>query len=403
MAAVFAAWAAGALAVLLVAPTGAGKTYLGQLLVGDSRTLWVAHRRELVKQAVERLRAAFGNENVGVIMPGFHANPGARIQVASVETLLARGNIPKADLVVLDEAHHYEADEWKAVARANPGARCLGLTATPEREDGRPLGDTFQALVVAAQYSELIASGFLVPARVFQPPTNLGNDLAQEPLEAWLKYAEGSRTFGFCGRVDIGYGWSQRFRDAGYMAQVVEANTATRERDEHLAAFKRGAVRVLWNCFALTEGVDVPEARCAMLARTFGHVGGYLQACGRVLRIAADKPDAIIVDLCGATLRHGLPTDDRVYSLTGRAISGGTNHGGGGTGEFSQEVKGLPLIGVGGARAPAPVRANPVGEGERRAEFQRLLGLARQHRMRDGFAAAKYREKYGEEPRREWA
>jgi len=256
--------------------------------------------------------------------------------------------------------------------------------------------------VVAAQYSELIADGFLVPARVFQPPMNLGNDLAQDPLDAWIHYAEGSRTFAFCGRVDVGYGWAQRFRDSGFATQVVEAETPTRERDDHLAAFERGVVRVLWNCFALTEGVDVPEARCALLARTFGHVGGYLQACGRVLRIAEGKPDAIIVDLCGATLRHGLPTDDRVYSLTGRAISGGMNHGGGGPGEFVQSVRGLPLIGVGGAKMPEPAKATPIDDRERRSEYLRLLGIARQHRMRDGFAAAKYREKFGEEPRREW-
>jgi DNA repair protein RadD len=398
------AWAAGALSVLLVAPTGAGKTFLGQELIGESRTLWVAHRRELVLNGAKRLREELGEREVGVIMPGEYETPSARIQVGTVQTLIARGRLPAADLVVLDEAHHYMADEWRALTESHPGARCLGLTATPERKDGEALGDIFQVLVVAAKYSELIADGFLVPARVYQPPKNLGNDLAQEPLAAWLKYSEGSRTFGFCGRVEIGYGWAKQFRDAGHMAQVVEAMTPTTERDEHMDQFRAGRVRVLWNCFTLTEGVDVPEARCAVLARAFGHVGAYLQAVGRVLRPARDKSDAIVIDLCGATLRHGLPTQDREYSLSGRAISGGTNHAGGGSGEFSQSVRGLELRSAGGeVSLPTPVAVEPIDDSERRAEFIRLRDLARQHGMRDGFAAAKFREKFGEWPRREWA
>jgi superfamily II DNA or RNA helicase len=396
------AWLQGALSVLLVLPTGGGKTLLGQILIGQSRTLWVAHRRELVLNAAARLRAAFGVGAVGVIMPGEPPTPSARIQVGTVQTLLARSSLPEFDLIVLDEAHHYLAEEWRALAESRPGVRCLGLTATPEREDGKALGDVFVQLVVGAKYSELIADGYLVPARVYQPPTNLGNDLAQEPIDAWRKYSEGSRTFAFCGRVEIGYKWAQQFRDSGFMAQVVEAMTATRDRDDYLDAFRRGSVSVLWNCFALTEGVDVPEARCALLARTFGHVGSYLQAVGRVLRPAEGKADAIVVDLCGATLRHGLPTQDREYSLTGKPISGGTSHGGGGPGDFEQVVKGIELLGVGVPTPKLSVEPSPIDDTARRVEFERLRALARQHRMRDGFAAAKYREKFGEWPSQEW-
>jgi DNA repair protein RadD len=402
---VCAAWNAGARAVLLVAPTGAGKTFLGLSLVGERRALWVAHRRELVLEAAARARAAFGSAAVGIVMAGEHENRTARVQVGTVQTLLARG-LPPAELVILDEAHHYLAEEWRPLSGAHPRAFCLGLSATPERADGEPLGDIFETLVVAASYSELVRDKYLVPARVLQPPHDLGQDLAQSPLDAWAQHAEGSSTFLFAMRVDGAHGYAGGFRDSGVLAGVIEANTPKRERDETLASFRSGRIRVLCNVNTLTEGVDVPEARTAILAKPFGHVGGYLQAVGRVLRVAERKPDAIVIDLCGATLRHGLPTQDREYSLTGRAISGPiTPHGGGGHAEAAQEVKGLPLkMAAPGAwtGAAVPTALTPVDDTTRRSEYLRLLAIARQHRMRDGFAAAKYREKFGEEPRREW-
>lgn len=398
-------WSAGVRSVLLVAPTGAGKTLLGSRLVGEVRALWVAHRRELVTQTAARLRETFGARSVGLVLPGEYSDSAARIQVGTVQTLLARGARPPADLLVLDEAHHYLAEDWRRLRDSYPNARCLGLTATPERQDGEPLGDIFEAIVVAAQYSELVAGGYLVSARVLQPPMNLGSDLAQDPVEAWTKHSEGSQTFVFCARVPIAHDVAQRFRSLGVQADTIEANTSKRDRDEALERFRRGTLRVLTNVNTLTEGVDVPEARCVVLARAFGHVGGYLQAVGRVLRPASGKADAIVIDLIGATLRHGLPTDDRSYSLAGRAISGMEREAPMGEREaFTQTVRGVELQLVGGAPATAlPVTLRPIDEAERKAEFQRLLALARQHRMRDGFAAAKYREKYGEWPREEWS
>jgi len=396
--------------VCLVAPTGAGKTRMGEELVSDpaARVVWVAHRRELIQQAADRLRERFGTSAVGVIMPGKYESPTARIQVATIQTLLARSKRPPATHLVLDEAHHYVATEWTQIAEGYQRAKVVGLTATPERGDGEPLGDVFERLVVAASYSELVADKFLVPARVHRPKVSLGSDLAQDPLAAWLKCAEGSRTFVFCARVAIATDLAQRFRDAGVPAATVEANTPKAERDDILKRFRRGTLRVLTNVNALTEGVDVPEARTVVLARAFGHVGGYLQAVGRVLRAAEGKPDAILVDLTGCSIAHGLPTADRTYSLRGRAISGGVEVGGSARAPFAQTVKGLELEMVArGALvdmdAPVLVAARPVDEAARRAEYVRLLSVAKKHRIRDGFAAAQFHEKFGEWPKAEWA
>lgn len=405
-------WASSVKSVLLVAPTGAGKTLLGAHLVsGYSSVLWVAHRRELVAQAAGRLGATFGRDAIGVTMPGGLARRGARIQVGTIQSFLASKKLPHVDVLVLDEAHHYVAEEWNTLrARVLVGqqgdALTLGLTATPQRGDGTPLGNIFDALVVAASYTELVCDGFLVPASVLQPSEDLGNDLAQDPVAAWAKYSGGAPSFVCCARVAIAGAVAKRFRDHGVLAELISAETPRRERDEIMVRFRSGKTRVLTYVDTLTEGVDVPEARCIVLAKGFKTVGAYIQTVGRVLRPAPGKTHAVVVDLVGGTLLHGLPTDDRIYSLDGKPISGeGTpppNHG---PAHFLQEVRGVDLAMVGWTppTPPKPVALAKVDEKIRRAEYRRLLALVRKHKMRDGFAAAKYREKYGEEPRREWS
>lgn len=319
-------WAQGAKSVLAVGPTGCGKTRLGAVTVQDAgRTLWVAHRRELVSQARRTLAAIVGSENVGVLMAGEEELPSARFQVASIETIFARSNAPeRVDTIVLDEAHHFVADSYRTLLDLYPRARVLGLTATPERYDGKPLGDIFERLVVAAQYSELIAQGHLVPVDVVRPTGYLGNDLVMDPLEAWETYVaqrRNRRTFAFFGRVADAEKAATRWRVRGVRAEIIEAHTGKTWRDDALELFGAGRLDVLTNVYALTEGVDVPEAGVALSCRSFQFVGAALQAFGRVLRSAPGKRRALILDLTGATHVHGLPTEDRDYSLEGRAIT----------------------------------------------------------------------------------
>lgn len=316
--------------VCLVMPTGAGKTYTGARIVGQSRTLWVAHRRELVRQAMGALRRCLGtHSSVGGIAPGVERIREAPVQVGTVQTLLARErDRPAADVIVLDECAHYVSADWRRLVDAYPGARILGLTATPERSDGKPLGDMFSSLVVGAQYSELFDAGHLVPLRVYQPPPgSIGQgELAHDPVAAYQRWTPGERAFVFVGAVKRAHEVRDQFQSAGVAAEVIEAATPPAHRADFLARFERGDIRVLVNVYTLTEGVDVPAASAVILARACEHPGMLLQMGGRVLRPAPGKSQATLVDLSGATLKHDAATN----AMAGRGNLGYSLDGDGG-------------------------------------------------------------------------
>jgi superfamily II DNA or RNA helicase len=330
---VLAAWQKGERSVCLVAPTGAGKTHMSVKLGLErgGHVLWSAHRNELVKQGFAALHALVGGSELGLILPGHDLNERARIQVSSTQTLVQRGkpNIPDPATIVLDEFHHYAADEFKQLVDWWPNARILGPTATPQRGDGKPLSDIATFLVVAAQYTDLIRDGFLCDAVVFQPPMSedLEGALATDPVDAWLKYGGGMSGFAFMPTIDAARALAASFNDRGIPAECIDAKTKKRDRASHLERFAAGELTVICNVDTMTEGVDVPSAGVAMLGRKFLTVGAYLQACGRVLRPHPRKPYARIIDLTGATHLHCPPTINREYSLDGAGIKRGDGGG----------------------------------------------------------------------------
>jgi DNA repair protein RadD len=309
-------------AVCLVAPTGSGKTTMGVALAFDhDRVVWVAHRRELVKQAMERLEGE--GLRVGAICPGLEADASAPVQVGTIQTLLAGGHAPPADLLVLDEAHHYAkaAKHWNSFQDAYQDTRMLGLTATPQRSDGSPLGDVFGGIVEAATYSELIKAEHLVDCHVYRSPANkVEKGWATTPLEAYQADGDGGQGFAFYDRVDRAHEWSDKFDDAGIASAVISGKTKPADRTDIMDRFQEGDLRVLHNVYTLTEGVDVPAASVAIMARCPQHVSQYIQMVGRVLRPHESKPHARLLDISGASHLHGFPTEDRVYTLDGKGI-----------------------------------------------------------------------------------
>jgi len=338
----------GCRAPLLVAPTGAGKTVIFSFVAAGAaskgkRVLILCHRKELIRQASRKLYDA-GVEH-GIIAPGFTPTRDL-VQVASVQTLARR--IAKArepfDLIVVDEAHHAVAGQWATVAAAYPGALMLGVTATPERLDGRGLGiaagGCFDALVMGPTVAELVAGGFLTPTRIFAPAEApdlsgvriKGGDydahalsdamaapkLVGDAVDHYRRHAAGLPAILFSPSVAHAETMAEAFRAAGFRAVAASGQSAAADRDAAIAGLATGAVQVLCSCDLISEGLDVPAVGAVILLRPTKSLGLYLQQVGRGLRPAPGKTHLLILDHAGNTLRHGPPEMAREWSLEGR-------------------------------------------------------------------------------------
>lgn len=286
--------------------------------------MFVAHRIELINQAVDKLREA-GIERVRVIRAEHDAgDPAAPVVVASIQTISTarwRGNLPPADLIVVDECHRVRATSYETLIAQYPAAWLLGLTATPARSDNAAL-TAFDHIVVGSTVRELTELGFLVPCRVLVPVKQDSHTLALDPVQAYRKHGDGQRAIVFAASVQHAAQVASAFAEqSAISAGVVTGTTPEAQRAATVARFAAGELRVLVNVACLVEGWDDPGCAVAILARKFGHVGPYLQAIGRVLRPAEGKARATVIDLLGSALEHGPPDLEREYSLEGKGIA----------------------------------------------------------------------------------
>ncbi len=356
-------WAVGQRNVLLVLPTGGGKSFVTAKLVSEAGgpAVVIAHRAELVTQ----LSVALAREGIrhGVIGPASlrracstahldalgvdRIDPNSRTRVASVDTLvLKKTEYPEVVLWAQDEAHHVLAsNKWGAVSRLFPNARGLGVTATPLRADGKGLGrhadGLMDALVVGPGMRDLIEQGFLTDYRPFAPPSDI--DLARVGLSAsgdysppqlrearhksritgdvvkhYLRIAPGKLGVTFDVDVESATETAAAYRAAGVPAEIVTGKTPDGLRAAILRRFARGELRQLVNVDLFGEGFDLPALEVVSMARPTASYGLYAQQFGRALRPMEGKAHAIIIDHVGNVLRHGLPDRGRVWSLDRR-------------------------------------------------------------------------------------
>ncbi len=313
---------AGYLRPLVVMPTGAGKTILGSCFVqnheaGGGYILWIAHREELVDAAWIELQAA--GLHVGRIRAGQPEDATARIQVASIQTLIARNYWPKATLVIVDEAHHLTmGNTWGVFVSHYQQALLIGLTATPARGDGTALG-MFNRLIVPTSIRELTEDGFLVPAEIVSTlkPMSPGR-IAQRPVDLYLKHAKGLKALVFAANAVAAEQFLSEFIAAGVRAAFVHHGMS--DRSDVLKAYHNKELDVLINLAILTEGYNDPSTECIILARTIGSVSLYLQIVGRGLRACTGKSRCLLLDPSGQVWVHGKPDEERQYSLTGKGI-----------------------------------------------------------------------------------
>jgi len=346
-----AAYSQGYRSILIVAPTGSGKTVIGADIIRSAddmqkQSLFIAHRRELVKQSANKLRDF--NVQHGIIMAQVRGETWKGVQVASVDTLRARHMnqkkplqlpLPDTHILMIDEAHRSCSPTYTKIIDhyRTADALVIGLTATPIRGDGKGLARHYDYMVLAPSMQELIDNGRLVPPRYFAPTipdltgvrTRMG-DYVEGDLEPvmdrresvgdivtnWLRIAPERKTIVFASGVRHSIHIAEQFAAAGIRSAHIDGKTPIDERSATLAALSSGDIQVISNCMVLTEGFDCPRLDCCILARPTKNLGLYIQMGGRVLRTFPGKADSIIIDHSGNLYEHGYLEDDHNWRLT---------------------------------------------------------------------------------------
>lgn len=366
---IFNAWSSMFINVLLLMPTGSGKTKSFVSLIIDTLnssqplpTAVLVHRKELVAQISLTLAEEGVYHNIiasrkdikGII--GLHRqelnrqfyNVHAPVTVISVDTLLSRKDVYKnwaktiRQFVVDEAAHVLRGNKWGKALAMFENARGLGVTATPERLDRKGLGShvdgIFDTMVEGPTTRWLIDNGYLSKYKIAVPPSDFADHLESKSDKSdyskktmmqaskkshivgdvvanYQKFANGKQAILFATDVQTSEAMAAKFREAGITAESLDGTTPEAKRLDVLARFKRREIKVLLNVDLFDEGLDVPGIECVIMARPTKSLGKYLQMIGRGLRLAEGKPYAIIIDHVGNVKYHGLPCEVRSWTL----------------------------------------------------------------------------------------
>jgi superfamily II DNA or RNA helicase len=355
------AWERGLRRPANVLPTGAGKTVVFAHQAKryrdrhpGKRVLVLAHRKELVEQAAERLHDVMPRERIGIVKATRNETLAPYV-VASVQTLAQSGRRAQlfdVGLIVVDECHHAAARTYVDVLThfgaletasktggayrgyADDPALALGVTATMIRGDEKALGEIWQDVVYSRSISDMIAKGWLVRPRGkrirvadldLRGVRKLAGDYSGSQLGAALEdslapvavakaiaeHAPDRPTLLFAPLVSTAELFRDALREAGFTAEVVSDRTPEGERGQIVKAFRRREIQIICNAMLFTEGTDLPLVSCIVVARPTLNPGLYVQMVGRGLRLDQGKDDCLVLDVVGASQKHRLisPTE----------------------------------------------------------------------------------------------
>ncbi|KAH6856720.1 P-loop containing nucleoside triphosphate hydrolase protein [Chaetomium sp. MPI-CAGE-AT-0009] len=341
--------------------TGSGKTVIFTQLIGRvkprseraTQTLILAHRRELVEQAARHCSNTYPDKTIELELGKLSASGNADITVASLQSIISRDRLLKFDpdrfkLVLVDEAHHIVAPGYLKVLehfglreKQPDSPHLVGVSATFSRFDGLRLGAVIDEIVYHKDYVDMISEKWLsdVVFTTVESKADLSGvrrkgkggsgefeteslsravntvELNDIVVRAWFAKATGRKsTLVFC--VDLNHvaALTQRFRHYGIDARFVMGDTPMRDRAERLDAFKKGEFPVLINCGVFTEGTDIPNIDCIVLARPTRSRNLLIQMIGRGMRLHAGKQDCHIIDMV-AGLETGIVTTPTLFGL----------------------------------------------------------------------------------------
>lgn len=311
----------------IVLPCGGGKSVIiadiaKQTTAKGNRVLFLVHRRELCDQ----IRSTFTWWGVNMRL----------CDIMMVQTAARRlSKLPRPQLIITDENHHCLANTYRKIYEYFPECRRVGVTATPVRLNGDGLGDVNDRLIIGVSAKWLIENHCLAPYDYYAPSLvdlsevkmnrgefetssveklMLKKAVFGNVIEYYKKLAGGRQAICYCTSIRHSIETAAAFRAAGIEAEHIDGGTPRAERDEIVRKFKEGALDILCNVDLISEGFDVPDCECAILLRPTQSLTLYIQQAMRCMRYRPDKR-AVIIDHVGNYARHGLPDDDREWTL----------------------------------------------------------------------------------------
>lgn len=331
---------------LLVAPTGSGKTIMFSAIAKrmlPQKTLILAHREELIDQAIDKIYTSTGIE-AGKEKADDYASEEDQVVVGSVQTLMgekrrSRWARDHFGLVVVDEAHHALADSYRGTLEYFNGAKLLGVTATPDRGDKQELSKLFQVLAHEISLLDLIRQHYLSRIKIQTIPIKLdirqvhvvkgdydANELDEsltqyfaEIAQAIRQYASFRKVLVFLPLVKTSQAFVQVCRSLGMAAEHVDG--ASPDRKDILQRFADNKIDLLSNAMLLTEGYDCPDCDCVVILRPTKVRSLYSQMVGRGTRIARGKEDLLILDFIWLHERHDLMKPANLIAKTERVAN----------------------------------------------------------------------------------
>lgn len=317
----------GAKGVCAVAPCRSGKSYTMMSITKDANkkgnyVLILAHRNSLINQHKE----LFDNLQLD--------NKFTRIESVFTEVRHLGENGP-VDLIIIDECHLSGASSYQKVCEYYK-CRIIGFTGSPARLDGKPL-NLYDAMVTGITAKELIKRGNISDYNYYAPDLNIdlskikkncGDYNNQELGEAMsskriygdvLKYynllAKDKQAICYCVNVSHSKEVCQMFNDNGILAKHIDSHTSEQEREKVMQEFKEGKFKILCNCNLISEGITLPSAEVGLLLRPTLSLALYIQQSMRALTPIEGKK-AVIIDYVGNVFKHGMPTQERDWSLS---------------------------------------------------------------------------------------
>ena len=318
---------------LLYHATGTGKTVTAVMDTKrcGGRVLFVAHTMELVNQAYNTFKNLWDTVSVGKFADSTkdadsHVICGS-IQSVALNLELFQDN--DFDYIIIDEAHHASADTYQKVLAYFKPKFTLGLTATPERADDTNILEIFKNTAHKLDIQTAVEISALVPVRCIRIHTNIDmtkvrfnsvqynirdlDDKIFVPernkliVDTWLSYVKNKRTVVFCASVKHAEQIAKLFQDAGIAALAVSGSMKTSERNEQLAKFASGDIKVLCACDLLNEGWDCPQTEVLFMARPTMSKVLYTQQLGRGMRNCEGKDHLMVFDFVDNASQYNAP------------------------------------------------------------------------------------------------